>query len=260
MVIDVHTLIAVAVREELRAVLSRTSRRRPLTAASPDAWLAQITRKPVVVLRTGMGRDRAEKALLRVLEQVRPSQALLMGFCGGISEWAGATDLVVAEYVMDWPGFPGTTDADQPDAVYYPDKSLIEKARAVIIPSGGRIVVGGLLSVGRLVPTMAVKGYHGPRAARCRAIDMESGALVRVLNSANIPWLVVRGVTDTLDEDLPMPFDEFVTTSGEISRLRVLGIALREPALVPPLVRLGRQSYRAARHMADFAHAFVSAS
>lgn len=255
---DVELLIIVAVAEELRAVLHRTHRAVRRRDGGQEYWLGALGDKSVAVVRTGMGRDRARAAVGAVLTTVRPRAAVVMGFCGGISEWADAASLVLAEYVMDWPDFPGKSDTDQPDQVFRPDPSLMEAARAIQVP-GARIVEGGILSVGRLVRTTQVKGYHGPRAARCRAIDMESGVVVWLLEEAGVPWVTLRSVSDTLDEDLPLPFEEFLRPDGEIDRRRVLAAALVEPGLMLPLFRLGRQSLKAAANMARFAEQLARA-
>lgn len=254
----VHTAILVAVGEELRAVLRRMRARcRPPAPSGP--WTGTLAGKPVAVVRSGMGGPHAESAARILLSSCEPTNMLIMGFCGGISEWAGPADLVIAEYVMDWPGFPGTSDRDQPDRILHPDPVLAEVAAGLEL-ADVRITSGGILSVGRLVSTTTVKGYHGPRAARCRALDMESAAAAGVAEQAHVPWMVVRGVTDTLEEDLPMPFEEYMRDDGDLDRRRIAAAAWTRPALAAALIRLGRQSMRAARNLAAFAERFVGAT
>jgi adenosylhomocysteine nucleosidase len=263
----IHTAILVAVGEELKAVLRRMKAiRKPV--GSRLAWTGTLAGKPVALVRSGMGRRHAEEAAGRLLASCTPDNMLIMGFCGGISEWAGPTDLVLGEYVMDWPDFPGVSDRDQPDRVLRPDAGLVEIASRFEL-RGARVTYGGILSVGRLISTTIVKGHHGPRAARCRALDMESAAAAWVAEEAHVPWIVVRGVTDTLEEDLPLPFEDYMRADGELDRRRIVAAAIAQLALSPfhcrlsaftALVRLGRQSLRAARNLAAFAERFVEAT
>ncbi len=215
-----------------------------------------------------MGAERTLAATRALVASRRPKQLIAMGFCGGVSEWAGPSDVVVSEYVMDWPGFPGESDLDQPRSVLTASAELLEAARRLAEPSDEnahprfafRVTFGGVLSVDRLVRTTAVKGYHAPRAARCRAIDMESAGVASVAGEAGIPWIAIRGVTDTLQEDLPLAFEDYTTPAGEVNRARVLAAALRRPALIPDLLRLGSESLRAARNLAIFVEALVGAT
>ncbi len=255
---EVHTAIVVAVTEELRAVLRRTRNRQRTEANDVAIWTGTIAKRRVAVVPSGMGRAHAEHAADALLGVVRPHHALIMGFCGGISEWAGAADLVLAEYVMDWPDFPGQSDMDQPHRTLVPDACMHDIAKRVELPKV-RVVEGGILSVGSLVRTTLVKGFHGPRASRCRALDMETGTLAAAFESAGVPWMAIRAVTDTLEEDLPLPFEEFLKADGDVSRLKVMGAAFAHPSLLLPLLRLARQSLRAAGNMALFAERLLAA-
>jgi adenosylhomocysteine nucleosidase len=256
---DVHTAIVVAVSEELRAVLRMTRKKIRLRSADHQLWMGQLANRSVAVVRSGMGRQHAESAARTMLEHIAPEHALILGFCGGISEWAGPSDLVLAEYVMDWPDFPGESDTDQPDRTLHPDPSMLEAARRVDVP-GVHVIEGGILSVGTLVRTTLMKGFHGPRAPRCRALDMETGPVAAVLEESQVPWVAVRAVTDTIDEDLPLPFEEFLGRGGDVDRTRVIGVVFAHPSLAPALIRLGRESLKAATNMAAFAKRFVAAT
>jgi adenosylhomocysteine nucleosidase len=265
---SVHTAFVVAVSEEKRALLRHIRQVGRRTVNGVDIWLGSLSRRPVALACSGMGAERSYRTTQVLLSAVRPSQLLVLGFCGGISEWAGPSNVVVSEYVMDWPDFPGVSDLDQPRMVYQPSQSLLDAARQLAERDDPdtppvfrfRTTVGGVLSVDRLVQTTTIKGYHGPRAARCRAIDMESAGAARAAEEAGVPWLAVRGVTDTLDEDLPMPFEQYMGADGELNRARILAAAVRRPALIPALVRLGAESMKAARNLAEFAQRLVEAT
>ncbi len=260
--------IVVAVAEEHRAILKRMRRTRSRSCDGQTVWLGDIAQKRVALVRSGMGTTRAETAARALLATLEPRTIMALGFCGGISEWVGPADVVVAEYVVDWPDFPGETDHDTARAILQPDPALLDAARRLAEPPDDpearprrvRATVGGILSVDHLVQTTAVKGYHGPRAARCRAIDMESAGVGRAATESGVPWIAIRAVTDTLEEDLPLSFEAFMTGSGDVSRTRVLAAALRQPGLTPALVRLARQSLRAAANLARFAEELLAAT
>lgn len=261
-----HLGILVALDEEQRPLMRRLRGVKPCPAALADrngvlssCRIGTMAGKSVAVVRSGMGRDRAEPTARAFIESLRPQRLLVMGFCGGMTEWAGPADLVVAEYVMDWPDFPGTSGQDQPDSVLHPDPKMARIANAVT-PKGVRMLSGGILSVGPVTRTTDLKGYHGPRAARCRGLDMETASAARVAADAGIPWMVVRAVTDPLKEDLPLCFADYTTPSGALDRWRIAAAAISQPMRGMAILRLARHASRAARNLAAFAEKFVAAT
>jgi adenosylhomocysteine nucleosidase len=77
-------------------------------------------------------------------------------------------------------------------------------------------------------------------------VDMEAAEIARLAAARGIPFWCVKGVSDGDSDQIP-DFNGFIAANGEFQLVGFIRFALRRPALWPALVRLGRNSRRAAR-------------
>ncbi|WP_017236658.1 phosphorylase family protein [Streptomyces sp. SS] len=171
----------------------------------------------VTVLRTGMGPDRARRAVSRALaeERWRDAAVIASGFCAGLAPGMHPGDLIVADETR---GPDGTTLCTGTD--------LLVKALAKAVP--GRAVHTGPLTGSDHV-------VRGPERAALRAggaiaVDMESAATLRTARTAGAfgdgpdarPVAAVRVVVDAPEHELV----RIGTVRGGISAFRVLRAVL----------------------------------
>ncbi|MEV6249737.1 1-hydroxy-2-methyl-2-butenyl 4-diphosphate reductase [Streptomyces sp. NPDC051742] len=172
----------------------------------------------VTVLRTGMGPDRARRAVTRTLgeERWRDAAVIASGFCAGLAPGMHPGDLVVADETR---GPDGTTSCSGTE--------LLVKALVKAVP--GRAVHTGPLTGSDHV-------VRGPERAALRAtgaiaVDMESAATLRTARGAlpgagagpdARPVAAVRVVVDAPEHELV----RIGTVRGGISAFRVLRAVL----------------------------------
>ena len=89
-------------------------------------------------------------------------------------------------------------------------------------------------------------GLEGPAA-----VDLETAAIAAVAAEYGVPYLAVRAISDTVDESLPMDFNEFRDAKGRIDRFKVVGQALLRPRTIPALWNLRRRASLCSRRLAD---------
>ncbi|MFD3334851.1 1-hydroxy-2-methyl-2-butenyl 4-diphosphate reductase [Streptomyces sp. NPDC058700] len=171
----------------------------------------------VTVLRTGMGPDRAHRAVSRTLggERWRDAAVIASGFCAGLAPGMHPGDLIVADETR---GPDGTTSCTGTE--------LLVEALARAVP--GRAVHTGPLTGSDHV-------VRGPERAALRAtgaiaVDMESAATLRTARAAGNagggpgarPVAAVRVVVDAPEHELV----RIGTVRGGISAFRVLRAVL----------------------------------
>jgi hypothetical protein len=118
----------------------------------------------------------------------------------------------------------------------------------VALATGAR--PGVVVSVADLVETPADKArLLAAGGGASLVVDLESAAVVEVLAAAGIPWAVLRAVSDTADEHLPEILRR-CRDDGGLHRGRLLTGALRDPAVIADLWRLGRRMRRCATALA----------
>ncbi len=116
---------------------------------------------------------------------------------------------------------------------------------------------GTFLSVDQIVGQASEKHRYAEATAAV-GLDMESGALAREARHHGVPFVIARTVSDLLDENLPLDFNLFLVPS---SWARGLVVFLTDvPRSVRGLIRLRRQSARAAARLTDFFHTYMHAA
>jgi adenosylhomocysteine nucleosidase len=211
-----------------------------------------------LLVRSGMGRQRAEQALRSVLAQYQPVAILSLGFCGALAATLRVGDLVVCSPVGALLTLPsGPHVAPSPVGWLHCDGSLVQQALAVPMPPGsGQLVGGGCLTVPSAAGPRDVKQWLS-ESFPCVAVDMESFWLGRMAQEAGVPFLVVRSVSDTLAESLPS-FEGLVDDFGRASLTTLGRYLLHHPLRVAQLARLGLQAQRAEKRLTSFTVSFLN--
>jgi 4-hydroxy-3-methylbut-2-en-1-yl diphosphate reductase len=172
---------------------------------SIERLAVRAARRPVHVVRTGMGPRRSEQALAGLT--AAPVRALaVMGFCGALDDTLSPGELVVASELRDPEG--GVIGCLGAELLADEIARAGLRARVGVIASARRLVIGD--ARGRLTAEGAI------------AVDMESAWLAPT--AAGRPFAVVRVVVDTPDREVHRPL---ATVNGILRASAVLRRAVR---------------------------------
>jgi adenosylhomocysteine nucleosidase len=81
-------------------------------------------------------------------------------------------------------------------------------------------------------------------------VDMEASAIARLAQMRGIPFYCIKGISDGYTEQLP-DFNRFISPNGQFRTLRFVLFAILRPKHWPALIRMGENSRKAARSIAD---------
>jgi adenosylhomocysteine nucleosidase len=192
----------------------------------------------LVSTATGDGPRRAASGAARFLERHRPSAVIGAGLAGALSPGLSVGELVVSRRVRGEAGDAAT-----------PDVRLLERALA-----GGGVTAGTLVTVDRPVVSAATKAVLAATASRGEvlAVDMESSAWAREASARGIPYIVVRVIGDSAEEELPAYLPSCVGADGSIRRGEVARRALIHPASWGTLLRMRRRLHDCAAALGAF--------
>jgi adenosylhomocysteine nucleosidase len=109
-------------------------------------------------------------------------------------------------------------------------------------------------STDRVILTAKEKRELGRKAD---AVEMESGEVLYEAQAFGARTIAIRGISDTVEEDLPLDFNRVTTATGEVSLTRVMGEVLMHPGAIPSLMRFGKQSKMAAEKLCQFLDGYV---
>jgi adenosylhomocysteine nucleosidase len=223
------------------------SRRRPvLVVAALKRELAVIARdraSGLALLDTGEGPRNAEVGLRTWLGANRARAVINVGLAGALSPSLTAGDLAIAREIRG------------PDCRF--DASRSPLFQMAVGLDGGR--VGTAVTVDEIVCTAADKRRLAAAfdAGESAWVDMESTAIAAVCDELQLPYLVVRAVSDGFDEDLPVDFNRCRDRDGRISTRKVIQAALARPRAFKGLIELRRRADLSANRLAHFIRALV---
>jgi nucleoside phosphorylase len=236
--------VVTALPEELAAVLRRAHGVERVGGAGVyRAWLGGVR---AVFAATGDGPRQAERGALALCREFGPAVLYGAGIAGALSPSLAAFDLVLARRVRDQTG-----PAPAPDA------QLLARARAAANPLSGLLLTVDRPVVDSRQKAALAAALDGEEPA---AVDMESAGWARAAAAQDVPYAVVRVISDTASEDLPEFLVRCVGADGGIRRSLVVARALSRPTSFPALLAMRRRLAHGAEKLAAFLERLLSES
>jgi len=88
-------------------------------------------------------------------------------------------------------------------------------------------------------------------------VDMESFEIVKEAQAWGARSVVVRAISDSATEDLPINFNVTLSKKQQVSVLKVVRELAKNPLALPALLRFAGQSRKAAEKLAKFLDTYV---
>jgi adenosylhomocysteine nucleosidase len=185
----------------------------------------------VLVVRCGIGRARASRAALDLL-QAGAGALMSWGTAAGLSPELEHGDLVLARDVVSRDGHHFGADPAWHQRLWE------------AVASKGRCFGGGLAEAdGVLVDADDKLRMHTLSGAL--VADMETAAVAEVAHGAGVPALFARTVSDTVAVRIPASALAALDANGDVAAMRCLARLAGQPADLPALLRLAT-GFRAA--------------
>jgi adenosylhomocysteine nucleosidase len=197
----------------------------------------------LVLLETGEGIANAERQLEAWLDRNTAKAVLSIGFAGALSTSLDIGDLVIADRIRESRDKPG--------------EKLLTAARQVQVEPPARF--GVAFTSSEILWRSQSKRALGStlEANELGFVDMESTAIASVCARHDIPFLIVRSISDLLNEDLPLDFNRYRSPDGRVRPNKVLGAALLRPTAFKGLIELRKRSRLCAQRMAEFVNRLI---
>lgn len=186
-----------------------------------------LGRHEVIVVRSGIGKVLSAVTTTLLIHQYGVNMVINTGSAGGIGSGLTVGDLVIADQVayfdVDVTGF-GYQKGQLPGMpLYYDSSDYLKAGMRKAAEKTGMAVHHGLIVTGDSFVNDQKKVNEilsdFPQALAC---EMEGASIAQAAAQFNIPFLVVRAISDTADHEASQTFDEFIEEAGEKSAKMVI--------------------------------------
>lgn len=187
----------------------------------------------VVLLKSGIGKVNAAMSTTLMLQKYQPDVVINTGSAGGFDQNLEVGAIVISNEVrhhdVDVTVFGYEMgQVPQMPAAFRSDAALMEMAQKAVEEVGEHAYAVGLIATGDSFMNDAerveqVRGYFPDM----KAAEMEAAAVAQVCHQFEVPFVVIRALSDIAGKESNVSFDEFLPTAAKHSTQIVLNVVER---------------------------------
>jgi len=233
--------------QEIAGLRARMAIEEVIAGRGCRMYRGKLEGRDCLLVRTGMGREKAEAAAHLVLQRYPVTATISLGFAGALSQELAIGDVVVCSTMYCASGPVGW---EREVEAYHADAGLLALASETARAGAPHIRLGTGVTVSHLASStqkMQAPG-HGSRAD---IVDMESYWIARIASARRIPLITIRSISDTTQQGV-QPFDRIMTADGRLLWKRAATAFLLHPWYLINVFTLFRNTRCAERNLTAF--------
>ena len=190
-------------------------------------FLGKWNKSNVILVRSGVGKVNAATATQRIISLYNPNIMIVVGVSGACHSDLNVGDVVVANEVVQWDldtrglgfevgevPFLGIKVMKASQKLVSITRKVIKTARLEIVSDRkpkvfvGRIASGDTFVTDEKIIETIVKRFNN------LCIDMESAAVAQVCVLSNIPFIIIKSVSDKANHQAGIDFSKFLKVAA----------------------------------------------
>ena len=210
-----------AMREELEPILDKVEVKEVIEYARNKYYLAKFKNLDLVLAYSKIGKVNAATTATILIEKFGAKKILFSGVAGAIDSDLKIGDLIIAtktcQHDVDLSVFGYPPGFIPESKVFFEcDENLNNIAKKVAKKLGIKLKEGIIASGDQFIHSREKKEWI-KKTFNASAIEMEGGAVGCVTWTLNVPFFMLRAISDTAEEGAGVDFDEFLEKSSEVS-------------------------------------------
>ena len=207
-----------AMPEEIAPILAKLSEYKTTQYAGNKYYEASYKGVELVIAYSKIGKVFSTLTATTMIERFGAQRLLFSGVAGAISATLKVGDLIVAtkltQHDLDITAFGHPFGYVPEGAVFVEaDKEMIALSKEVAFEMG-KVVQEGVIATGdQFVANEERKNWIGS-TFHADALEMEGASVAVVCDALNVPFFILRAISDAADMDASFSFDEFLDTSA----------------------------------------------
>ncbi|RSL31578.1 5'-methylthioadenosine/S-adenosylhomocysteine nucleosidase [Salibacterium salarium] len=218
-----------AMDEEVELLKTKLVNRQDDKAGGTYFHYGSIHEEDVVLIKSGIGKVNAAIATTLLLEKFQPDIVINTGSAGGFNPELEVGDLVVSTEVR-YNDVDATVfgyeygQVPQMPARYVSDEQLVEQTKQCAAKENISIADGLILSGDSFMSTDRQVEFLKTTFDNPQCAEMEAGAIAQVCYRFEVPFVVIRALSDIAGKDAKQSYDQFLEKASVNSAALVLSM------------------------------------
>ncbi len=210
-----------AMPEEIEPLLAKLDNVQEVVYAANKYYEGSYNGQDVVVAYSKIGKVFATLTATILIEKFDCDTLLFSGVAGAISDDLKVGDLIIADglsqHDLDITAFGHPHGYVPEGEVCIPTDVTLRNIAKNVAKEKGLILKEGVIATGdQFVANTERKEWIGD-TFKADALEMEGAAVGVVCSSLNVPFFILRAISDSADMDAGFDFDAFLESSAKIS-------------------------------------------
>ena len=212
--------IIFAMEEELEELLKYLKIEKEYTIFDLSFYEGIINGVYCVMVRSGFGKVNAARATQILIDNIKVDYIFNIGVAGGISKSLKVGDIVIGEKLVqhdfDITAFNHDKGYIPEIGVYIQADDYLFRLANNVLKSDDKInVVSGVISSGDIFCTEVKMGQKINSKFNALCVEMEGASIAQICYLNHIPFLVLRSISDTPNNDNVITYEEFLKYSSK---------------------------------------------
>jgi len=210
-----------AMVEEIEPILAKVENINKISYANNTFYEATYKDKEVVIAYSKIGKVFSTLTATLLIEKFGCDKLLFSGVAGGISSDLNIGDLIIAsglcQHDLDITAFGHPHGYVPEGMVCVPaDENLRDIAKEVAQEKGITLKEGIIATGDQFVHDSSRKDWIY-ETFKADALEMEGASVAVVCDALNVPYFILRAISDTADGSADVDFDAFLASSAKVS-------------------------------------------
>ena len=210
-----------AMREELEPVLEMVEVKEVIEYARNKFYLAKFKNLDLVLAYSKIGKVNAATTASVLIEKFKARKILFSGVAGAIDKDLKIGDLIIAtkttQHDVDLTVFGYAPGFIPESKVFFEcDENLNNIAKNVAKKLNIKLKEGIIATGDEFIHSKEKKEWIA-KTFNANAIEMEGGAVGCVTWTLDVPFFMLRSISDSAEEGAGVDFDEFLEESSKVS-------------------------------------------
>lgn len=222
-----------AMEQEVELLRKKIENAETKEIANSEFTIGTYRNHEVILLKSGIGKVNAAMTTAILLSEYKPDYVINTGSAGGYDPTLSVGAIVISDEVrhhdVDVTAFGYEMgQVPQLPAAFKSDAHLMKLAEEAVKEIGEHEAATGLIATGDIFmhnpeKVEEVRG-HFPQMKAC---EMEAAAVAQVCHQFEVPFVVIRSLSDIAGKESSISFDEFLPVAAKHSTEIVLRVVER---------------------------------